>query len=59
MLDGDWSSDVCSSDLELPVSDYRFDAIEALGAAAKGEDRFGYRAEFLKMVALVRSLKGE
>ena len=44
---------------ESQVADYRWDAIEALGLAAKGDDRFGYRAEFLKMVELAKSLKGE
>jgi Ca-activated chloride channel homolog len=44
---------------EAQVSDYSWDAIEALGLAAKGDDRFGYRAEFLKMVELAKSLKGE
>jgi Ca-activated chloride channel family protein len=44
---------------EAQVSDYGWDAIAALGLAAKGEDRFGYRAEFLKMVDLAKSLKGE
>jgi Ca-activated chloride channel family protein len=41
------------------VADYNWSAIEALGLAAKGDDRYGYRAEFLKMVALAKSLKGE
>jgi len=44
---------------EVEVSDYSWDAIEALGLASKGDDRFGYRAEFLKMVELSKSLKGE
>jgi Ca-activated chloride channel family protein len=44
---------------EAQVSDYSWDAIEALGLAAKGDDRYGYRAEFLKMVELSKSLKGE
>lgn len=44
---------------EAQVSDYGWDAIAALGLAAKGDDRFGYRAEFLKMVELAKSLKGE
>lgn len=44
---------------ETQVADYGWDAIEALGLAAKGDDRFGYRAEFLKMVELAKSLKGE
>ncbi|MGV3552010.1 vWA domain-containing protein [Rhizobium sp.] len=44
---------------ESQVSDYSWKAIEALGLAAKGDDRYGYRAEFLKMVELARSLKGE
>ena len=44
---------------ENQVADYSWDAIEALGLAAKGDDRYGYRAEFLKMVELAKSLKGE
>jgi Ca-activated chloride channel family protein len=44
---------------ESQVADYSWSAIEALGLAAKGDDRYGYRAEFLKMVALAKSLKGE
>jgi Ca-activated chloride channel homolog len=44
---------------QTQVADYSWDAIEALGLAAKGEDRFGYRAEFLKMVELAKSLKSE
>ena len=44
---------------ESQVADYSWDAIEALGRAAKGDDRFGDRAEFLKMVELAKSLKGE
>ena len=44
---------------ETQVSDYSWDAIEALGLASKGDDRYGYRAEFLKMVELAKSLKGE
>lgn len=41
------------------VSGYSWDSIAALGLAAKGDDRYGYRAEFLKMVELAKSLKGE
>jgi Ca-activated chloride channel family protein len=44
---------------ESQLADYSWSAIEALGLAAKGDDRFGYRAEFLKMVELAKSLKGE
>lgn len=44
---------------ETQVADYSWDAIEALGLASKGDDRYGYRAEFLKMVELAKSLKGE
>ena len=44
---------------EAQVSDYGWNAIAALGLSAKGDDRFGYRAEFLKMVELAKSLKGE
>ena len=44
---------------ESQLADFRWDAISALGLAAKGDDRYGYRAEFLKLVDLARSLKGE
>lgn len=44
---------------EAPVADYSWDAIRALASSAKGEDPFGYRAEFVKMVDLTKSLKGE
>ncbi|MCB1448254.1 MAG: DUF3520 domain-containing protein, partial [Rhizobiaceae bacterium] len=44
---------------ESEVSGYSWDSIAALGLGAKGDDRFGYRAEFLKMVELAKSLKGE
>lgn len=41
------------------VSGYSWDSILKLGTDAKGADPFGYRAEFLKMVELSKSLKGE
>jgi Ca-activated chloride channel family protein len=44
---------------EDQVSDYSWDNILKLGADSKGMDPFGYRAEFLKMVELAKSLKGE
>jgi Ca-activated chloride channel family protein len=44
---------------EGQVSDYSWDNIIKLGTDAKGADPFGYRAEFLKMVELSKSLKGE
>jgi Ca-activated chloride channel family protein len=44
---------------EDQTSDYSWDSIIKLGTDAKGTDPFGYRAEFLKMVELSKSLKGE
>jgi Ca-activated chloride channel family protein len=44
---------------ETQVSNYGWNAIAALAQAARGEDRFGYRSEFLKLVDLAKSLKGE
>ncbi|MDB5525438.1 MAG: hypothetical protein JWM58_3201 [Rhizobium sp.] len=44
---------------EGQVSDYSWDNILKLGTDAKGSDPYGYRAEFLKMVELSKSLKGE
>ena len=41
-------------ELRFILRDFELD-----GLAAKGDDRFGYRAEFLKMVELAKSLKGE
>ncbi len=37
------------------VGAYSFDAVEQLAAAARGEDRFGYRSEFLNLVRLAKS----
>jgi Ca-activated chloride channel family protein len=44
---------------ETAVSDYSWDNIMKLGTDSKGMDPFGYRAEFLKLVELAKSLKGE
>jgi Ca-activated chloride channel family protein len=44
---------------EEAVSDYGWDSILKLGTDAKGADPYGYRAEFLKLVELAKSLKGE
>jgi len=44
---------------EDPVSAYSWDEILKLATSSRGLDPFGYRAEFLKMVALSKSLKGE
>lgn len=44
---------------EDQVSDYSWDNILKLGTEAKGSDPFGYRAEFLKLVELSKSLKGD
>ncbi|MCB1451163.1 MAG: VWA domain-containing protein [Nitratireductor sp.] len=38
------------------VSDYSYDAIGDLAAGARGDDPFGYRAEFLKLVRLAGAL---
>ncbi|MFC4161026.1 vWA domain-containing protein [Chitinimonas lacunae] len=38
---------------------FDFDRIHALAAGARGEDRFGYRGEFLGMVRLAKSLAGK
>jgi Ca-activated chloride channel family protein len=44
---------------EDQVSDYSWDNIIKLGTDSKGTDPYGYRAEFLKLVELSKSLKGE
>lgn len=44
---------------EDQVSDYSWDNILKLGTDSKGADPYGYRAEFLKLVELSKSLKGE
>ena len=44
---------------EDQVSDYSWDNIIKLGTDSKGTDSYGYRAEFLKLVELSKSLKGE
>lgn len=37
------------------TGDYGYDDVLSLAGSAKGEDRFGYRAEFLNLVRLARS----
>ncbi|MBL0373174.1 VWA domain-containing protein [Rhizobium sp. KVB221] len=44
---------------ENQLSDYSWDSILKLGTDSRGMDPFGYRAEFLKLVELSKSLKGE
>jgi Ca-activated chloride channel family protein len=44
---------------EDQVSDYSWDSVLKLGDGGKGADPYGYRAEFLKLVELAKSLKGE
>jgi Ca-activated chloride channel family protein len=41
------------------VSTYRYGSIIDLASGAKGEDGYGYRAEFLNLVRLAKSLSGE
>ena len=41
------------------VSTYKYGSILDLASAAKGEDAYGYRAEFLNLVRLAKSLGGE
>jgi Ca-activated chloride channel family protein len=41
------------------LQDYAYGSILGLAQAAKGEDPFGYRAEFLKLVQLAGGLSGE
>ena len=41
------------------VSAYKYGSILDLASAAKGEDAYGYRAEFLNLVRLAKSLGGE
>lgn len=41
------------------VSTYTYGSILDLASAAKGEDAYGYRAEFLNLVRLAKSLGGE
>jgi Ca-activated chloride channel family protein len=38
------------------VNGFGFDAIEELASDARGEDRFGYRSEFLQLVRLAKGL---
>ncbi|WP_428429104.1 vWA domain-containing protein [Pararhizobium sp.] len=41
------------------VSTYKYGSILDLASGAKGEDGYGYRAEFLNLVRLAKSLSGE
>jgi len=41
------------------VSAYTYGSILDLASGAKGEDGYGYRAEFLNLVRLAKSLSGE
>ncbi|AHK44656.1 hypothetical protein ASD52_16175 [Ensifer sp. Root142] len=40
------------------LSDYSYDAVVDLAAAAKGADPFGYRGEFVNLVRLAKGLSG-
>jgi len=40
------------------VEDFSFDDVISVARAAKGEDAFGYRAEFLQLVRLAESARG-
>ena len=40
------------------TGEFDYDQVLDLARGARGEDRFGYRGEFLKLVALARSLDG-
>jgi Ca-activated chloride channel homolog len=44
---------------EDQVANYSMAEIEKLASASRGEDAFGYRGEFLKLLRLARGLKGE
>ena len=44
---------------EDQVSNYSLADIEKLASVSRGEDAFGYRGEFLKLVRLAQGLKGE
>ena len=37
---------------------YSYDDVIALASTAKGDDPFGYRAEFINLVRLARSVSG-
>lgn len=41
------------------LRDYDFAQIRNLAAGARGEDRFGYRGEFVRMLSLAESLAGQ
>lgn len=41
------------------VSDYAYDSILDLAAAARGHDPYGYRGEFVNLVRLAKGLSGE
>ena len=40
------------------MGDYSYDEIIKLAQSAKGEDKFGYRAEFINLVRLAKSVEG-
>lgn len=40
------------------TGEYSYDEIVALAQSAKGEDEFGYRAEFINLVRLAKSVEG-
>jgi Ca-activated chloride channel family protein len=40
------------------IEDFSFDDVIAVARAARGEDSFGYRAEFLQLVRLAKSAQG-
>jgi hypothetical protein len=42
---------------EAPVADYSWDEIEGLAAEGRGDDRYGYRSEFLRMIEVVKGLE--
>lgn len=39
------------------IGDYSYDELLSLAQASRGEDKLGYRAEFLKLVGLAKSLR--
>jgi Ca-activated chloride channel family protein len=40
------------------VEDFSFDDVTEVARGARGEDAFGYRAEFLQLVRLAKSAQG-
>lgn len=39
------------------IHNYTYDDVLSLAESSKGEDRFGYRAEFINLVRLAKSMK--